>query len=67
MTKKDYIAVANIIKDRRPLAKTSSTEAGRTGIYVANDVLDGLASDFADVFANDNPRFDRQRFMDACK
>ena len=52
MTRKDYIAIANAI-----------CEASHTAPSAA---IDTLAHKLADVCANDNPRFDRQRFLAAC-
>ena len=50
MTKKDYIKVAKIIKT------TSLGYPQRAS----------LAASFASMFQEDNPRFDVQRFLDAC-
>jgi hypothetical protein len=50
MTKKHYEAIASIIE------------------YYAHDttVYNALANRLADYFAQDNPKFDRQRFLKAC-
>jgi hypothetical protein len=51
MTRKDYIATANILNS------------------IADDVdfltLANVAEQFAEMFANDNERFDHKRFIDA--
>jgi hypothetical protein len=58
MTRKHFIAVAALIKG---LADTTADPAQATDIAV-RDVADGLA----DLFAKDNPNFDRARFLTAC-
>jgi len=55
MTRKDYIATADILD---VLVSTATDET-------IGDVLDAVDA-FADMFANDNPRFDRKRFVNAC-
>lgn len=54
MTRKHFIAIAAIIDARRDELTTE-------GI-----LLLPLARDMADMFAADNPRFDRERFLKAC-
>lgn len=51
MTRKDYVATATILN-------------GMLG-KVELENLDSLAIDFAKMFANDNPRFDAERFIQA--
>lgn len=51
MTRKDYVETANILNDYKDT------------IDFLN--LSQLALDLAEMFANDNPRFDHQRFIDA--
>lgn len=53
MTKKDFEAVANIINQNR-------FEGTR------KEACESIAQDFADMFAEANPRFDVDRFMAAC-
>lgn len=55
MTRKDYVATADILDT---LVSTVSEES-------LPDVLDAVDA-FADMFAKDNERFDRTRFLDAC-
>lgn len=50
MSRKDYQAIADVIK-------ASSGDV---------PTLTAVAKGIADVFAADNPRFDRERFYDAC-
>ena len=52
LTRKTYEAQAAIIKKHVPTA-------GRDACY-------DIATDIANYFANDNPRFDRARFFEAC-
>ena len=57
MTRKDYIAIAAIIAEKRwPSANLRMTE---------DELLNELAHEFADMLAEDNPRFDRGRFLEA--
>lgn len=56
MTRKDYIAIANAIR----LAGTANTSRGHnSGVYDVARIL-------CETLANDNPRFDRARFLTAC-
>jgi hypothetical protein len=60
MTKKDYVAIAAAIrKVDNELWQDGPTIQGRA---VVADVVAGLA----EVMAQDNPRFDRERFAAAC-
>ena len=51
MTRKDYVETANILNAKVDLIDFT--------------ILADIAEDFAEMFANDNPRFDHQRFIDA--
>lgn len=53
MTKKDYIAIAKILKDAQELS------GGKGEAVIA------IGQDLADLFKQDNSAFDRARFMDA--
>ena len=53
MTRKDYVAVANILKEYRQSIP-------------AEDYLD-LCNDFADYMEQDNPRFQDLTFLKACE
>jgi hypothetical protein len=57
MTKKQFIAIANILGKR--LAEKQHAPIGE---YEAVEVL---ALDFAKYFAEQNPRFDEARFLEA--
>lgn len=54
MTRKDYVRFAAMLKGAR--------------YYAAIDfrTLELIVKDTAQVFATDNPRFDRARFLKAC-
>lgn len=58
MHKRDYVAIAGVVRYVDQLA-------GETGAAWA-DVSGELEQRLADVFAADNPRFDRARFGAAC-
>jgi hypothetical protein len=51
MTRKDYVATAEILSDWADV--------------MDYETLYALAKDFADYFAGDNERFDRSRFYNA--
>lgn len=50
MTRKDYVAIADIIDGARDQGLT----------------LEEVAEKLADTMEKDNPRFDRARFLEAC-
>ena len=58
MTRKDYVAIAEAFADSRPSAVTTPVQ-----FYQWEDTRNKVAN----VFAEDNPRFDRQRFYKACE
>jgi len=51
MTRKDYVEVANILKEHKR--------------FIAEATLESLIFDFSEMFTNDNSRFDADRFADA--
>lgn len=64
MTKQHFIAIASRIRDDVDQSKSgrfSAAENKRTF-----DAATYAAHLFADVAQNDNPRFDRDRFLTAC-
>ncbi len=66
MTRKDYAAFAAIVRD------TSGMLAPSPDDYQGSDArtretLDCIMLRLADLFARDNPRFDRARFLAACE
>lgn len=50
MSRKDYVKTAAIIK----------------GLILTHSEKEPIAQQFADMFEDDNPHFDRDRFMAAC-
>lgn len=74
MSRKQYHDMAEVIRSEvtgdHPLLqdrvlKYADVTAGPSGDD-ASSVIYNIASGLATVFAIDNPRFDRQRFMAAC-
>lgn len=62
VTKKDFVAIAGIVED-------STTEiTGDCLVYNHYMVVprDSLIHELADYFKQENPKFDRKRFMAAC-
>lgn len=56
MSRKDYVAFARIIKTNLEISHSPLERV----------TVKGVATDMADLFAADNPRFDRQKFLTAC-
>jgi hypothetical protein len=61
MSKKDYEAIANV------LALTAEKSPAGFSSSEWSDVISIFAQRLADCFAQDNPRFDRARFLRACE
>jgi hypothetical protein len=59
MSRKDYVAFAAELAAQR---KHFLTCSDKVSAYAVESVADGIAN----VFAADNPRFDRVRFLAAC-
>ena len=60
MTKKDYISKAKIVKDNTLNHWTSNMPYDKLK-------KDELVNDFVIMFKKDNNRFDKERFVNACK
>jgi hypothetical protein len=58
MTRKDYVATANILSNIRE----SVISLGQEG----EDIFGLLVADFIEMFENDNERFQAERFDNAC-
>jgi len=56
MTRKDYVAIAAAINQAVPLYPSPA----------GANALRCVSLEIADKMANDNPRFDRARFLKAC-
>ena len=63
MSRKDYVKVAAIIKDSLPVTGARDPQEYRAGV---EDASKSIANDLARLFAQDNPRVDRERFFEAC-
>jgi hypothetical protein len=57
VTKQDYTVIAEVIFRERTAQATT---------YAQARVLDRVAVRMANALADENPRFDRDRFIDAC-
>ncbi len=57
MTRKDYVLIAEALKKARP----TPSDYNSAHVQFRADV-----TLIADALANDNPRFDRERFLKAC-
>lgn len=62
MTKKDYVKIADVLRERLSVNPAHSKEG--SGWYRKGIEL--VAGDLAIVLTLDNPRFDRARFYKAC-
>lgn len=60
LMKKDFKAIAKIIE------KDYDCYNGPTGPGMCGEVLKDISEKLADYFATQNPRFNRQKFFDAC-
>lgn len=62
MTRKDYVKFAAMLAGEMAIAQ----DKVGTKREVAVDAVRCIILMTADIFAQDNPRFDRQRFYEAC-
>ena len=58
MTRKDYVETARILADSREAILALGPEG--------EDIFGNLVADFAEMFENDNERFQGERFDNAC-
>ena len=58
MTRKHYNETVEILNE-------FAREAGVPGTLHQQEKFDAMVQHFANMFAKDNPRFDRRRFLDA--
>jgi len=63
MSKKDFQAIARALYDQRALWKAGPMSA----VVVKEATWREARNALADVLAASNPRFDRQRFVEACE
>ena len=59
MTRKDYVLIAEVIKTQIELSTRFDEEESRAGAQ-------NIAYDLGSKLSQDNPRFDRDRFLVAC-
>jgi hypothetical protein len=70
MTRKDYVKFASVLKQNKPTSRDEieihpSDVAATDEETLINAVWRQLAGDIADIFQQDNPKFDRARFLAA--
>ena len=63
MSRKDYTKFAKMFNEL--LSLDVQVYAKYAGGYMAKDMFDAMVKATANLFEDDNNRFDRQRFMDA--
>jgi hypothetical protein len=59
MTRKDYVLIAQVIKAQIDMSNKFQEELSKVGAQ-------NIAYDLAWKLSEDNPRFDRSRFLEAC-
>lgn len=63
MTRKDYEAIASILRANRHAVEGFAKES----LPIATALLDSIESDLIQLFESDNPRFSSDRFRSASK
>lgn len=63
-TRQHYKAIAEIVKRNTDLGECRVTLPKVSRTY--RNTRRFISSDLADYFAEDNPRFDREKFLEAC-
>jgi hypothetical protein len=68
MTKKHFEAIAALVKDQgvRIDICQEGNDLDQDEAAAAWRCLEGVANGLANMCANDNPNFDKQRFLTAC-
>lgn len=62
MTRKHFEAIAAVLRQ-----ENTRLAQGNVPDYAGQRTLSNLTDRLADAFADENPRFDRQRFIAACQ
>jgi hypothetical protein len=62
MSWKHYTETANVLKFALPSEHLSHTDTGAERAQAVYEIAEGLA----DMFGDDNPSFNRARFLEAC-
>jgi hypothetical protein len=60
MSKKDYIKFAEMFKEQLGLAQEENDGS------ISENAIEGIVFCVADIFAEDNPNFNRSKFLKAC-
>lgn len=63
MTRKDFQLIADTVKEARSDAVAGEDHAD----WIASATLDALVRKLAKRLKNENPRFDKARFINACE
>jgi hypothetical protein len=66
MTRKDYVKFAAMLKDQRQAAIDCNSLKPGADTMLKIGTLNTTVFSMADIFAADNPNFDRDRFLQAC-
>lgn len=66
MTKKLFIATAKIVANAKSIAPANCDLEVLERVYGSEELRIKLAKEFATLFASENPRFNRHRFLSAC-
>lgn len=66
ITKKIYIKAASIVKKQRDEARDTSRVIGASSRLYEENVAVELENAFIELFQGDNPRFNKDKFLDAC-
>jgi len=64
-SRKDYEQTAKVIRDKKECVCIDEF-TNEDEYYMKLGVLASVAGEFASVYSQDNPKFDRDRFMKAC-
>lgn len=67
MTKKDYEAIASIIRELKRYISNELEEEEMTPEELLDYTFDCLVIDLSNYFWADNERFDKERFKKACQ
>ena len=59
MTRKDYVMIAQALRTQFELSHDNNEDDGLCAVI-------NIANDLATALEADNPRFDRERFLEAC-
>jgi hypothetical protein len=64
MTRKDYVEIARAFRDEQESYPFRDTLDRDTGLQI--NALFDMRDRLADIFEKDNPRFNREKFIQAC-